>query len=508
MKLHCKTTVVAGPPGTGKTTYLLELLEQLFNEGVNPSKVCFSTFTKSGSEEGKIRSMEKFPKLSTKDFKWFRTLHSLCYAFSPIKSMMKTKQEREFGKSLGLWFSYANPADGKVPITSRGDQLRHLLSLSRLTQRPLEEVFNEAELIGNISYPELLQFEKSYYSYMEANGLVDYTKTLEDFVKNKPPVPFEYMIVDEAQDLSILQWRVIEHISNYTKEIIIAGDDDQSIFKFSGASPDYMINLKNDEYIVLPKSYRIPECVHNISQSIISGVSNRLEKEFSPRDEKGEIEVINDIASMDMNVDESWLFLSRNNLFLDYFEQELKEKGLPYRINGRDETDLLERAIRAYRGIGDNGMVTGKELKTMITQMKVGSRIKMGMKQVINDLDDADMIMREELYTTYGFLQKGHWSMVFNGASEEDKYYYEEMEKMGYMDKDAYDIRLSTIHQSKGQEADNVVLLTDMTKRSYMGLKNDRDSELRLFYVAVTRAKKKLWLHNPITGMYFNEIQN
>ena len=64
-------------------------------------------------------------------------------------------------------------------------------------------------------------------------------------------------------------------------------------------------------------------------------------------------------------------------------------------------------------------------------------------------------------------------------------------------------IEINTIHATKGREADNVVVLPDMSGITYKGMLKDPDNEHRVFYVAATRAKQKLYLHTPVTTQFY-----
>ena len=65
------------------------------------------------------------------------------------------------------------------------------------------------------------------------------------------------------------------------------------------------------------------------------------------------------------------------------------------------------------------------------------------------------------------------------------------------------DIEINTIHGTKGREADNVVILPDITDITYKAMLNDPDNEHRVFYVAATRAKQNLYIHTPITARFY-----
>ena len=96
---------VFGPPGTGKTTYLLSTVEHELDRGVLPCDIGYLAFTRKASTEARERALVKFPHLNEKtDFPYFRTLHSLAYRCLGItsKDMMAPENFREFAKMANL----------------------------------------------------------------------------------------------------------------------------------------------------------------------------------------------------------------------------------------------------------------------------------------------------------------------------------------------------------------------------------------------------------------------
>lgn len=92
----------------------------------------------------------------------------------------------------------------------------------------------------------------------------------------------EVLIVDEAQDLSLVQWQVITNLITKCKRAYIAGDDDQAIFKWAGADVNSFQSYPGDS-IILDKSYRIPQSHHNIANKIVRNIKDRIENLGSKR---------------------------------------------------------------------------------------------------------------------------------------------------------------------------------------------------------------------------------
>ena len=95
----------------------------------------------------------------------------------------------------------------------------------------------------------------------------------------------------------------------------------------------------------------------------------------------------------------------------------------------------------------------------------------------------------------------GKWEEALTLIPDEDKYYYQALEKTGDLFYSEPRIRLSTIHGSKGAEAENVMLLTDVSYATWKNINDQSDDEHRVFYVGITRAKNNLYIVNP-QGLY------
>ena len=89
--------IILGPPGTGKTTYLLEQMEKELDRGITPDRIGFVSFTRRAAQEAKDRAKKKF-KLGDKDLPWIRTLHSLCFRALGLSSaeVLEGKKLQEF----------------------------------------------------------------------------------------------------------------------------------------------------------------------------------------------------------------------------------------------------------------------------------------------------------------------------------------------------------------------------------------------------------------------------
>jgi len=108
------------------------------------------------------------------------------------------------------------------------------------------------------------------------------------------------------------------------------------------------------------------------------------------------------------------------------------------------------------------------------------------------------------LVNKYGLKTRAIWHQALDRISDEEKEYFLAALRQGESLTGEPRIHISTIHGSKGGEAENVLLLTDMSPKTYNSFQENQDDEARVFYVAATRAKKNLHIIMPRTQRYFD----
>ena len=116
-------------------------------------------------------------------------------------------------------------------------------------------------------------------------------------------------------------------------------------------------------------------------------------------------------------------------------------------------------------------------------------------------MPDNEMYDKDDLVNNFGLKTLAKWNEVFK-LSDLTKSVLLQAEADNKLD-DATNIEVNTIHASKGREAENVVVLPDMTSTSFYSYNKDPDNEHRVFYVACTRAKKNLYIHTPLTQRFY-----
>jgi superfamily I DNA/RNA helicase len=498
-----KTSKYSGPPGTGKSTTLLGVVERLLGSGIDPEHIVFTTFTRAGANEARERACARF-NLPEKRLPYFRTLHSLCYQFLPRLEVMGPGDWGAIAHTLGLSFSSLNlstEADTLIWTSNqhKGDYFLYHWHLARLRMEDPRKTWETRDTLvnggANFFVEEFLHFIATIAAYKKEFSKVDYTDLLERWLIEGQDIHCDYVIIDEAQDLSPLQWKVIERVCVHAKHVWVAGDDDQCIYTWSGASPSHFINLPAAEYTVLPQSYRIPAGVHRLAQSIIQQVKERLPKDYLPRADPGRVERIASMDALDLSQG-TWLLLARNGCFLPQYHTLCQKKGYLFDDGKKSDRSSILAGIKTWKALASNPVPVG-EIKNLYKYMSQRDRVRRGFKMRLLAEKDDRMISYEELKKDFGLLPRRDmpWHMALDMVSDDTIALLQTAERRPGGLEDYNRIRISTIHGSKGQEADHVVILPSLTAKTYKAWTSSRpDDEHRVFYVGVTRAKQSLYV--------------
>lgn len=494
---------IFGPPGTGKTTTLLDMVDKALEEGIAPQEIAFFAFTRKAANEAKERASARFDLNPKTDLYFFRTIHSLAFRLLNIKpeNLMQHKNYEELGKELGFMMMVSSRTDFEDAQTHyQENPILNIINLSKLKKRPLDAEYNDTTM--EYTWHEVDYVARGYQKYKEIKGLLDYTDMLVLFAQNidRMTPEFKLCFLDEAQDLSPLQWDIAYGLDRHSKKMYIAGDDDQSIFRWAGANAETLINLDCGSD-VLKQSYRIPRSVHRIANRIIKRVETeggqRFPKEYLPRDEEGTVRTINDLYELDFSKGE-WLIMAQANFMLSDVSLHFKMMGYLYERNGsRSISDKLSTGVNTWHHLCKGGTVDLTSAKTLYTYMSGnGVRIARGKKTLTGETFTFDTLKNEHgLLATKDMI----WSEALDRIPDRERAYITALLRRGEKFNAKPRIKLSTIHGTKGGESENVVLFTDLTSSAIQSsVRGAHPQDIhRVFYVAVTRTKQNLFIVEP-----------
>lgn len=459
-----RVEAIYGPPGTGKTTELLRRVKHVRESGVQAERIAFVSFTRAAASEALSR-------LGIKRSNNVSTIHAMAFRHLGLKQaqVVDSVKLREFSTIVGIPIIGKSPEDDEE--RADGDAYLDLLNYARSTFTPPAQAYDYSDRPGTRSEFDL--FVRSYTDWKRTYGYYDFTDMLDRAAQGGVRPDAEVLFVDEAQDLSPLQWAVIDKLCKKAHEVHIAGDDDQAIYAWSGADPHGMARFAqkhNGSSHILSLSHRLPVTVHEKSQSLIRRIMRRVDKKFNSKGHVGLVRVHGSINSVDIVHGEDTLLLGRTHSVLREVEQSLIEKRVPYvRESGRPGMyqNRFALGLRAFRKVSRGERLADTERSALFNIATDETRRLMGN-------NDYAAFATRPFYVALDIPAR-----VLDFYADAD------------LDVEPT-IRLSTIHAAKGHEADRVILLTDMTTRVTQTAEKNPDDEIRVFYVGMTRSKHTL----------------
>ncbi len=572
-------------PGSGKTTTLVaRIAYQILCRDVCASNMLTLTFSRASARDMERRFVALFGSLISQPVH-FSTIHSFCYRFlffcqkKRLLTVPELIEKQYYSGKSKILRSLFFEINQEYPAEDQTEQLSNEISYVKNKLIEPEQLKSDFE-----NFPIIFH---RYEAYKQEKRLIDFddmlSMTYELLRKNKQLYReygiFPQVLVDEAQDTSLLQHRIIEDLSR-EGSLFMVGDTDQSIYGFRGAEPDYIVNIRDlypDAKILrLETNYRSTGKIVQLSNQFISQNVSRHQKNMSTGNEAGEMPAVFIMKDIEEQLEkvvqlveaDPWksAVLYRNNLSGLPVAWELIQKGLPFYIH-EDYSSFfrhfvvadvfaffsfaanpcdLESFSKIYYKMGaalskndlrkvEESPGSSSDLKkhpqtdilTLLLRLNhhrknVAShllRIRKGMNRILRSNPwQALEVMEEELqYGEYLKRNTGHVH-VFHTLKhfarntktlEEFKTRLRTL-KNGidhYYNKAAADaVHLLTLHGSKGLEFDNVIVVDliegwfpDETSLDDLkaGTRKAYEEEVRLFYVGVTRAKKKVFLLSP-----------
>ena len=289
--------VVAGP-GSGKTTVVVNRTKRLIEKGIDPNNILVITFTKAAATEMETR----YNALTNYDAKGvtFGTIHSIAlsilvnsfnYSYDDVLSANEARNLiRNIIKKQQIYTEDINQLIKKL-----------ISAISLIKSGKLKPPY---EIDCGCRSTQLVNVYDTYTKYCKDNHKIDYddmqilclnllqeNKNIRDYWQNK----YQYIQVDEFQDVCDTQMDFIEILAAPNNNLMIVGDDDQSLYRFRGAKPEIMLNFENKmkgcKKVVLDTNYRSGTQIVSVASSFIKTNGVRFDKDFKSVNTGGNIQI-------------------------------------------------------------------------------------------------------------------------------------------------------------------------------------------------------------------------
>jgi hypothetical protein len=178
----------------------------------------------------------------------------------------------------------------------------------------------------------------------------------------------------------------------------------------------------------------------------------------------------------------------------------LESDGVVYEFRGQSSVrDGAIQAILSWERLRRGERVGIPDVRKIYDMLSTGTGVRRGFKRLPN-FSDEDQVSMADLRESGGLVTDAIWHEAFERMADRDRVYILRARQKGERLSKKPRVRLSTIHGSKGGEADHVVLLTDMAKRTHEEAEQNPEDEARVWYVATTRARQTLSVVAPRGG--------
>lgn len=429
--------------GTGKTAELMNIIGKHVEEGIPLHRVAFVTFTRAAAQVAQERICKKYG-VTLKDAPNFRTIHSMCFRAVGAKAdkMMDEEKYEDFGVKAGYVFGKMGGKRTLEEVDWTNMSDAQLVAFEQLYRN--NKKYAQWLYDTKVDGIDFTRYCKEYTKYKKTFGYMDFTDLLQKYIEQDCMEDVDIACIDEAQDCSPLQWQVLIKAFRNCKTIYIVGDDKQMIYSFSGSDSYILTHMKGISHI-MERSWRVPENILRfVQRHIVSDMKDIVQTSPIADKKGGTISYINGMQELSKyNFQKSYFFLARNKKFLKLYVEWAEEHFIPYRLLGTPQWSDRDK----------------QEFRDGKTQDWVPDKLKLA----------------QQYYAHNTFYMTPN-------------------------------LDIETIHGVKGDEADIVVLMTDLSRLTWKEYKEDPNNEHKVFYVGCTRAKEELYIMENQTPKYYEYL--
>jgi superfamily I DNA/RNA helicase len=513
---HPKALKIFGPAGAGKTHELVNILgEHVAEEDFDLLDGIIVSFTRAAAYDiARRANSDRAPG------RYHTTLHALCKRYYGFEGEIADLRLKEFFKQENIPYVPGRVGDGEewaasdAWTKSEGGQLMAFFSLCRNQFLSIEE--------GRRLYPPgagaehwwvgkgLESVWSRYLAWKRENDLYDFTDMLEYAVANPPQRSrWAFFVLDEGQDASPLQWAVAQSFAARAEVVYLAGDDDQAIYQWLGASPREFLEAATSLTDILHVNHRSGRAIVDRAQEFIRKNRQRQDKATMATRDGG---VITTVDMPDLDINESTFVMARAHYVNEPLMLELTRQGFPfvdkrgkYGVNGKAAT-AYHRFLSLYRGQA----ITLDELRLLYDAIpSAGPWLSRGIKKRLREMDKEQLRsthVRLSDLTSYGAMEQLVDAVRAEDVKPLGRLGPEGQERLQYLRNverrcgvDFLDERraaqvcsVGPVHSFKGLEADHAVIHEAWSPAALREASIDPEPERRVAYVAMTRAKDRI----------------
>lgn len=370
--------VLAGP-GSGKTTVLLCRISRLLERGLaKPQEILALTFSKAAAEEMKSR----FENLNGASGVSFGTFHSIFFRI--LRSRYGWNVEQIFQEEERRSILRNSIEAEKWDIPDLEEYISQFFSQLSLMNSELEQP-NRFTPVG-MPVEEFRKLYRAYEGYKERHEKLDFDDMLtqcyqllrEDVaVREYWQRKYKFILVDEFQDVNQAQFACLQILAEKHQNLFVVGDDDQSIYAFRGARPDFLLHFPTlypaAKKVTLNTNYRSTERIVNLAERVIGNNEVRFVKNMKGIGEAGDkvtfflaedaakeaayiAEKIGRLLDEGVPLTEIAV-IYRTNLQGGAFARELYKRGIPYDLrdnSGNVYEHWVAKDLLAYLLLAEN----------------------------------------------------------------------------------------------------------------------------------------------------------